>query len=139
MSTVTIERVLDASPATVWNAFTDASRLALWMWPPRFATSAVSEPAPGGAFRLSSSEVGMGATGIYLEAVEPSRFSLTWRWDDDAHESRVTVILSPCEPGRTRLELMHSGNRDDAEAADHRDGWTACLGRLAEHVCADAD
>jgi len=134
MSTVTIERVLDAPPATVWNAFTDASRLALWMWPPRFATSAVSVPESGGAFRLASVEVGMGVTGTYLDVSAPNRFSLGWRWDDDAHESRVTVILSPCEPGRTRLELMHSGNRDDAEAADHRDGWTACLGRLAEHV-----
>ena len=140
-----ITRVFDAPRALVFQAWTEAARVAQW-WGPRGFTiaSCEMEVRPGGAFRVSMrSPAGTShcARGVYRAIVPPERLAFTWAWEDEAgrlgHETVVTVTLAE-HGGQTRLTLRHSGFESVTARDEHHGGWSECLDKLPDHLDAAA-
>lgn len=129
-----IEIDLPAPPDRLWRYLTDANALATWYWPRQLEPTYESDPVLGGYFRIASQKAGVGVQGYYLEAKAPNRFVKTWSWDNEDSETQVEVQLQETEPGRTRLNLVHSGHDSPVALENHRTGWNDCLARLQERL-----
>jgi uncharacterized protein YndB with AHSA1/START domain len=131
---------IDAAPATVFEFFTDASKLTRWL-----ASEATLDPRPSGICHQvhPAADVDDAPGGPYhmrgefLEVSPPERVVFTWGFAEPdvgvpPGSSVVDVTLTP-EGGGTRLRLVH---RDLPPAAidDHAGGWTTMLDRLAAAV-----
>jgi uncharacterized protein YndB with AHSA1/START domain len=99
-NTVRIHRVIKASPARVYKAFTDANAMAKWLPPNGFTCTVHSlEPKVGGKFRMTFHNLdnGQGHSfgGEYLEMKPNEMLRYTDRFDDPnlPGEIMVTVAL----------------------------------------------
>jgi uncharacterized protein YndB with AHSA1/START domain len=132
-----IERVLAASPAEVFDAWTAPARMADWMSPFGHAEATV-DLRVGGAFLvvMVGADERIEHTGEYLELDPPRRLVFTWTSPHTGPEpSLVTVELHPHDVG-TRLTLSHE--RLPSEVVEsHRGGWGSMLERLAGAVATD--
>ena len=118
---------IDARPETVFQYFTDPTRMIEWK-----GRSATLDPRPGGAYRVEINDVAT-VSGEYLEVEPPSRVVFTWGWEGNPVEpgsTTVEVELVPDGQG-TLVRLTHRG-LPPGERDAHRTGWTHYLGRLAE-------
>ena len=121
-ATVSLERHLEATPATVWNDLTDRDRLRTW-----FPCDVIVK---GGAWRVGATIsfpfppeiIDMTLRGEVLECEEQTRLSYTWGEDvltfELHHEKESTTLV-------LRNELAPSA------AARNAAGWDDCLDRLA--------
>lgn len=116
----------------MWDALT-TGELAQWFWPPAFQTTVEINAMPGGAYRIASAPVGMTVDATVTAAHAPSNLQLDWAWAGEPDHTTVTIQLTAHEGG-TVLTVTHEGNRDEATAANHHDGWQSCLDRLPEYL-----
>lgn len=124
-----VERVLQAVPGEVFDAWTTPSRMAAWMSPVGAAEAEV-DLRVGGSFRVVMVEARIEHTGEYLEIDPPRRLVFTWVSPFAGGESSVvTVELHPHEDG-TRVVLTHERLPENV-VDGHRDGWGTMIERLA--------
>jgi uncharacterized protein YndB with AHSA1/START domain len=123
---------LEAPPARVWHAFTDAEALSAWYWPASVEPRATSDARAGGDFSLVTSSPEMGFSGTFLEFDPPRHLVQSWRWAGDDEVSRVTIELTP-SGGGTDLLIVHD-RLDEATAEMYRQGWASCLERLPSYL-----
>jgi uncharacterized protein YndB with AHSA1/START domain len=112
---IRVERVFDAAPEEVFEAWGDAESLATWM-------------CPG-----SDMESDYAQHGEYLEIDAPKRIVLTWvsEWIPTGEAAtRVSVTLEPELGGKTRLVLVHDGLPEGDAYVGHPDGWNTILAKL---------
>ena len=129
MGSLTIDRLLPATPDRVWRAFAAPGELASWFWPEPFQTEVSLEARQSGELRIRSESAGMGVTGKVTD-IEPERLlSTSWQWDGEEQRTDVTIQLRPEEQG-TRLTVRHIGFTTEEAIADHVRGWNDCLDRL---------
>jgi uncharacterized protein YndB with AHSA1/START domain len=133
---IRVERLLPASIEEVFDAWTDAARMADWFSPVGRA-EVQADAVVGGRLRvvMIDGDVRIEHDGEFLEVRRPNRLSFTWRsrYTDD-HPTVVTVDLSD-EEGQTRLVLRHD-HLPLEERASHAGGWGAILDRLSGVVAA---
>jgi uncharacterized protein YndB with AHSA1/START domain len=132
---VTFKRRLEASPATVYAAWTDPQKIVQWFGRPEAkpdSRRAEVNVRVGGRFRFSFStdseyyEVG----GVYREVVPDRRLVFSWAWHSTPErESQVMVTLQPDGNG-TLLTLHHESLFDMAARDGHERGWTTGLERM---------
>jgi len=133
----TVQRVLPAPPAAVWEEWLDADGMAEWMCPrPARPTKIELDPRPGGRLRIDVDDEGfeLSITGRYLELDEPRRLSFTWscsNWQPPAN-SVVTVTLTPHGDEQTLMTIHHAklppnaldGNQNGwARISEQLEGW----------------
>jgi uncharacterized protein YndB with AHSA1/START domain len=128
MTELTCEVVVDASPSTIFPFLTDPAEHVRWM-----GTEAVLDPRAGGDYRVLVQGRHPGV-GEFVEVVPDQKVVFTFGWDEPDHpiparSTEVEITLIP-EGGKTRVRLVHRGLPDDA-IADHTQGWTHYLERLA--------
>lgn len=128
---IEIERIIRATPETVFSYFTNADRYIEWM-----GVDAELDATPGGIYRVRVPQ-GHFAVGEFVEVDPPYRLVFTWGWEGDPEvppgSSRVEVNLSATIDG-TLLRLVHSG-LPSPEAFDlHTQGWERYVGRLVVTV-----
>ena len=73
--------------------------------------------------------------GEVLEWDPPRTFTMTWHPGHDTAEStEVTVSFHEERPGRTRVQLVHTGweRRTPDVRSSYAQGWTRVLGRYAD-------
>jgi uncharacterized protein YndB with AHSA1/START domain len=136
---LTLERRIKASPAQVFQAWTDPKKLVHWFGPadtvPATARAEL-DVRPGGRFKVSfETEDGQRheVSGVYREVVPDRRLVFTWAWQSTPErESLVTVTLAADGDG-TLLTLHHERFFDEAARDGHARGWTGCLERLAQY------
>jgi uncharacterized protein YndB with AHSA1/START domain len=137
---LSITHLFDASPERVFDAWLSGEQIAQWLGPRSMVNGAetlVLEPRVGGRFRIRMKMSPMldrgpniTVTGIYREILRPSRLVFTWTWEDEGHETLVTVTFKPVGK-QTELTLLHE-NFARAERRDgHNKGWTESLEQLA--------
>jgi uncharacterized protein YndB with AHSA1/START domain len=135
--TVTLERLIAASPERVFDAWVDPALLVQWWGPEGFTTPELKIDlrrdgrwrtvlqTPDGERHIVS--------GVYRIIERPRRLVFTWAWEDEAgrrgHESEVDVTFRRAGGG-TRLEVVHR-LLDTIESRDsHREGWASSLNNL---------
>jgi uncharacterized protein YndB with AHSA1/START domain len=109
---------LDASPATVWRALTDAEELTRW-----FPQAAAVEPGVGGTISLSWG--GGSFEKAIIEIWEPNRRLRTVQQRRDAAGRLVEIAIDffiESERGRTVLRVVHAGFGAGAEWDEEYDG-----------------
>lgn len=152
---LTIDRVVSASPEALFRGWTEPDLLVQWFTPaPWRTTHAEVDIRPGGIFRTvmqspEGDEVNEGA-GCVLEVVPNRRFVWTSAFgpgyvpnDFSGGGFPMTVVLEfePHEQGTRYIATVHHANRADRDAHESMgfyEGWSAALDQLVALV-ADHD
>jgi uncharacterized protein YndB with AHSA1/START domain len=131
--TLSMSRVLAATPEQVFRAFTDPRWHAQW-WGPEGARSEVAQMdvRVGGGYRIDMHMPGGAVAtmfGRYLEIDPPKLLSYSWQWEGEGVETRVTLEIEPHEDG-AELTVTHEGFKDESRVEMHEHGWGGSLDRL---------
>lgn len=129
-----ITKLLPATPADVFAAWTDPDSLKEWMCPGTVTSAtATLDLRVGGRFRIvmhreNSDTVHVGE---YREISPPTRLVFTWQSDGTLQqETLVTIELSP-KGKHTELVLVHELLPTEHSTAQHRDGWQTIVEKLS--------
>jgi uncharacterized protein YndB with AHSA1/START domain len=131
-----VRRVIKASREDIFDMWTRAESLRLWMRPPRATgASAEADPRVGGGYRVvMHGDRDYDHHGEYLVIDRPSKLSFTWISEGSRYQtSVVTVELFDRGSGQTELVLTHE-RLPEGEVGRHTDGWTEILGELASAI-----
>ena len=131
---LTIKRRLNATPAEIFEAWTDPTLLMQWFGPENVVTQEVSVDARvGGGFRvvmLEDTGERHEVSGTYYEVVANERLAFSWSWVTTPERvSQVTVTFKPDGAG-TILTLLHEQLFDEQAVKGHTHGWTGSLAKL---------
>jgi uncharacterized protein YndB with AHSA1/START domain len=132
MYELTEEAVVAASVDSVWADFTESERVAQWMWPERFETTAVVELFELGRWEVRSDVVDLAVEAKILTFDPPVALRLAWRWAGEDESTDVEIALERTADAATRVIVRHSGFRTAEERATHVEGWSNCLQRLVD-------
>lgn len=138
--TVTLHRVLRASPDRVYRAFIDADALAKWLPPYGFICQVHHLDAKvGGTYKMSFRNFGSGHShafgGEYLELVQNEKLRYSDRFDDPnlPGEMITTVTLRKVICG-TEVHIVQEGIPAAIPAEMCYLGWQESLMQLAKLV-----
>lgn len=133
--TLTVERVISARPARVFDAWLDPAMLARFMKPGSGVTvpRAETDPRVGGRFDIvmKAGEKDIPHWGYYREITPHSRLVFTWESPFSVEGSTVTLDFAP-EGDGTRVTLTHVKFPSEDSRNDHEAGWTRILDTLSE-------
>jgi uncharacterized protein YndB with AHSA1/START domain len=139
---LTMTRRLKAPPAAVFEAFTDAKKLASWFGSGAPETKVIEvDPRVGGAYHFGFT--GMGGErndvmGVFKEVTPVRRLVFSWHWKSTPErESQVTIDIAPDGEGSS-LTLLHEHFYDEAARDNHQMGWTYGLDQLVALVDAQS-
>ena len=133
---LSVERFIHASREKVFEAWTNAKSVSLWMRPRGVtAASAELEPHVGGKLRLLTrgDEGDTEYTGEFRVIEPPSKLVFTWMSrDTDARPTVVTVEFSEdeMEPG-CAVSVTHAGFVSPEAVRKNGANWDAMLDKLA--------
>lgn len=125
-----LERILDASTETVWDALTNNSKMKQW-----YFNLEAFRPEPGFQFRFYGGKDDRQYLHLCeVMTVEPGKkLSYTWKYQDYPGESLVTFELI-AEGDKTRLKLTHEGletfatDNPDFARESFTKGWEHIVG-----------
>ncbi len=134
---LTIRRRLKASPAKVFQAWTDPEQIRRWFGPGQTQVSLADfELKAGGRWRiLATSPDGEEhhVGGMVREVITDAKLVYTWAWrSTPERESLVTVEFAPDGTG-TLLTLTHAQFFDEPARDRHRHGWDGALDKLERY------
>ena len=131
--TLTVERVIDASPETLFDAWLDPEMMKRFICPGETTVpSAFSDAHEGGRFEVMMRVDGkdLPHTGTYKLIDRPNRLVFTWESHASRDDSEVTLTFTPATGGTlvtlTQVRFLGEDQRDG-----HRKGWTSILEKLA--------
>jgi uncharacterized protein YndB with AHSA1/START domain len=136
---LTINRTIPASREAVFNAWLSPKILAQFMTTPMGGTKpsrVTNDPVKGGRFSIvmMNEDKEIPHAGTYLEIDPHSRLVFTWESPYSLDDSVVTIDLTEPAPGKTDLTLRHVKFRSEQARDGHKEGWTAIIGNLVEHL-----
>ena len=123
-ASVTLERNLPASPAEVWTALTDPTRLAAWLGP-----VANGAPGPDQSFVLAMSADEAAACQVITWDPE---HELRLVWDYTGEGPSELVLLLDGDRDRTHLTLIHT--KLPVDPVQYGAGWHVHLDQLVAHL-----
>ena len=132
--TIVVRRRIAASREEVFDAWTDATGMQLWMCPDDIVSAVVHlDVRVGGSLRV----VMHGATGAYEHWGEfttidrPRKLAFTWcARATDFVSTLVTVELFEAPDGHCDLVLTHEKFRRPDASEQYRGGWSQIITRL---------
>ena len=108
---VDLARVIAAPRSKVYRAWLDPALLAGWMGPDDFSvTVATVDERVGGVHEVEMLDREGGRhtfVSVIEELVTDERIVFTFKFDPEAHETKLTVTFSDAEGGGTALRLQH--------------------------------
>jgi uncharacterized protein YndB with AHSA1/START domain len=142
-TTLRLRRSFQASPAEVFDAWTNPEVLRRW-WvrDPAWSTPVADvDLRVGGGYRLTMEDPDTGhrhtVRGEYLTVNRPELLVYSWSWELDdggiGPASTVTVEFLAEEEG-TSVVLVHTGLEDPGSRDRHGQGWGECLDSLARAI-----
>jgi uncharacterized protein YndB with AHSA1/START domain len=131
---IRLERLVAAPIEEVFDAMTNAGRMATWFSPIGRA-EVEADVVVGGRLRvvMVDGDVRLEHDGEFLEVRRPTRLAFTWRSRHTGGRATVVTVELSDEDGKTRLVLEHDGLPPDARTS-HAGGWGAILDRLSASV-----
>jgi uncharacterized protein YndB with AHSA1/START domain len=136
---ITVTRVIPASPATLYAAWTEPEQMRQW-----YATVVEADVRVGGRYRIENHEKDgtvNAFTGEYL-VLDPTsivKFSFTHHSQtpaDRISDETVTVTFREVEPGRTEVAVTNDWRGPQVEPSDYdvlRAGWDEWISLLEKH------
>jgi uncharacterized protein YndB with AHSA1/START domain len=123
---MTVSRTYDATVEEVWDACTDAERMARWFTP------VSGDLRLGGRYQLAGN-----ASGTIERCEPPHLVGATWEYGGEV--SWIETRLEPEGDGRTRLTLEHIAHVDDERWLQYGPGavgvgWDLALMGLGLHL-----
>jgi uncharacterized protein YndB with AHSA1/START domain len=142
-NTVTLHRVLRATPERVYRAFLDPDAMAKWL-PPHGFTGKVHQmdARVGGGYRMSFANFGTGKShsfgGRYTELTPHSRIRYTDTFDDPNLPGEMQVTISLCAVScGTEVDIVQEGLPAAIPVEFCYLGWQESLLLLAQLVEAE--
>ena len=141
---VAVERVIAAPRSKVYRAWLDPALLARWMGPDDFSvTVATVDERVGGVHQVEMLDAEGGHhtfVSLIDELVPDERIVLTFKFDPEAQETKLTLTFSDAEGGGTALRLEHEritveGSLDTQSV---NVGWGQTLAKL-QTFCESSD
>lgn len=130
-----VERVIRATPARVFEAWTDPRQMEAWWGPKDVQGFGVEiDLRVGGAYRIGNRLPDGSSAWIagHFEAIDPpDRLVYTWCFEPAEATERVTVEFR-ADPGGTRVVVSHAGIVEPAVYEGHLAGWNGCLDGLRD-------
>lgn len=112
-SSVTVERIVNASRERLYKAFTSRDELNNW-----FCNNSFVQAREGGSYLFIWNAEKYSANGLYKELVENEKVVLTWRSTWEGNESEYPEILSitfdEVDAG-TKVTFFHEGMPDEGK------------------------
>ena len=132
---LTIRRVINASQARVYKAWTDVEDMKRWTGPGDLGLGTFEfDFRIGGRYRLGMKGpdgAEFVASGVYKVIEPPKKLVYTWKWETeppDAPHTLVTVLFN-ARGKQTEVVVIQEGLKADA-VADHEGGWNGSLDKL---------
>ncbi len=142
---ISVSRVIEASPERVYNAFVDPDELAAWL-PPEGFSGEIHEfdASEGGTFRMSFNAdieelepYSHSFHGAYKELSPGDRIVYTEEFESDdpgmAGETTTTVTFEKVSGG-TEVTVRQTGIPDNIPPENANEGWIGSLENLADVV-----
>jgi glutathione S-transferase len=135
LATVTVERVLDAPPADVYDAWVEPAVLAGFIAPAPGTAEVEIDPRVGGRMRIVMTfpDRVTEIEGEYLVLDRPHRIAFSWRPLRAGFESVVTVALEPHGAASTRMTITHT-RLPEPWTGSYERGWGSIAGALGRRV-----
>lgn len=137
-----LERMIDATPEEVFDAFTDAHAQKEWyLDQPGWKVDAGGELRVGGQWEVAfgpAGETPYRETNLFSEVERPNRLAYVSRFhmpDGGAFDTKITVTFE-AKDGKTLLTLVQSEFLHEEHRDAHRGGWPGFLDRLERVVAA---
>ena len=132
-----LTRVLPASPAAVFAAWTDPEAMKRWMCPGATTVSVAElDVRVGGRYRIvmrtPSGE--LEHVGEYREVDPPHRLAFTWISAGTKQQETLVTLDVRSQGEATELVLTHERFPDAESRAKHEAGWGAILDSLDQHL-----
>jgi uncharacterized protein YndB with AHSA1/START domain len=140
LPSLTLKRQIKASPARIFKAWTDPSKMVHWWGPHETVDGSVEAEMDlriGGRFRVSFKTADgetHEASGEFQEIVQDERLVYTWIWTREPEQKTLMTITLRGEEGGTMLTLSHALLADEPARASHEKGWTGVIDRLERFV-----
>ena len=131
--TLTVKRLIKASPEAVYAAWLDPATITRFMagGADQRVTEARTDPRVGGSFRIvMTSDKEIAHQGVYRDLVPHSLIRFTWESPYSPADSEVTIRLAPVAEG-TEITLSQVKFLSEGAREGHQGGWTRILDRLA--------
>ena len=144
--TLIIERIFDAPPEIVFEAWTKPEHLTKWWGPTDFALPFCElDFREGGRYRFcmrSPAGEDHWVWGEYRSIDSPERVEFTWNREDadgNIWNSTIVRLTFANADGRTKFTLNQTLFDTTADRDDHNGGWSQCLERLNLYVSAQTE
>jgi uncharacterized protein YndB with AHSA1/START domain len=131
-----VKRVIKASPAELFEAWTNPELMQKWFAPaPMTVASATQDLRVGGAYSIKVLK-GSGTLhveGTYKQIIPNKLLAFTWTpcSESPSYETLVTVEFQEAIGG-TEITITHEGFQSAEAVAKHNQGWIGCLDNLAK-------
>ncbi|MET0780985.1 MAG: SRPBCC family protein, partial [Microbacterium sp.] len=137
-----IVRNLDATPAAIWDAWTNPDEAAQWLHPVGTSTPRETvqiDARVGGRYSYTMVNDATGETsptgGVYREVVPLKKLVFTWgNPDDDVDESPVVTVTIDDLGELTRMTFDLRGAEGQRGDVFMYDGWDSALDVLVAHL-----
>jgi uncharacterized protein YndB with AHSA1/START domain len=143
MGVVEVRRVVDASPSTAFEAWTQREHVEQWWHPTATAQCTVCDLdlRVGGRYRLRMEDPSDGAmcevSGEFLDIRAPERLMYTWYVQTPQGEVSNTLVeveFRPWGENQTEVVVRHYRLPDTPVGEGHREGWEQMLASYARYV-----
>ena len=140
---LTLKRRLNAPPAKVFRAWTDAEQILCWWGPAGTQVlKAETDARSGGRFHVTfrtpdGEEHGVG--GMYREVVPDEKLVFTWAWRSTPERQSLVTVTCTRDGDGTLLTLFHEQFFDKPARDGHEAGWKETLDRLAAYIDAGTE
>ena len=135
-----LERLFDAAPDEVFDAFTDPKAQEEWYLDgPDFVVTATIDLRVGGTWEASFGPAGEAPyreVTVFTEVDPPNRLAYTSTFHNADGSSFVTdlVVTFDARGGKTLMTIVQTGFPTEQDRDDHQGGWPSFIDRLERVV-----
>ncbi|MGQ0831840.1 MAG: SRPBCC family protein [Microthrixaceae bacterium] len=137
-----LERLIDASPEEVFDAFTDPAAQREWYLDSAdFVVTSSVDLRVGGAWTTTfgpAGEAPYAEENVFTEVDRPARVayrSTFWQPDGTSFDTDLVVTFE-VRDGKTLLTILQSGFEREQDRDDHQGGWPGFIDRLERYAVA---
>jgi len=130
---IEVSKVIETDKNTLFQALINEQVMEKWFCagPEGWSSTVKANVVEGGTFKIDmhGEKETHTHTGEYREVVENEKIVFTWN-SQAVQDTLVTITLEEVEGG-TEIKLIHDFLPNEKMVANHTQGWTVILDRLA--------